>query len=64
MSPNSLTPCERAQPVDGSKTRDELSFSTGEEAAHRYPLWSPEDIAEPEHWALASFGDLLVDEMT
>ena len=63
MNPNTLEDCERAQAIDCSKAQEDLSFSRDDEVSQGYPLWIPEDIAEPESWTLASFNDLLAHEM-
>jgi len=59
MNPKSSRLCERGQAIDGSKVRERLPLSPGDEASYRQPLWFPEDIVEPDPWTLASFSDLL-----
>lgn len=59
MNTSTLEGRERAPAIDRSRMQDDQLFSGNDEVSGRYPLWIPEDIAEPETWTLASFDDLL-----
>jgi hypothetical protein len=63
MNPDTMERCERAMAIAGMKARRSESFSKNDVLTRGYPLWIPEDIAEPEPWTLASFADLLPQEM-
>lgn len=54
---------ERSQSTECSTTQVDLWFSRDAEASRRHPVWTPEDIDEPEPWALASFSEFLPYEM-
>lgn len=63
MNPSSVESCERGQTIECSKTQEDLLLSRDGEVTHQDPIWPPDEIAEPEPWALASFSDLLPNEI-
>jgi hypothetical protein len=62
MNPSTFDAYGRLRASNRSMAREALSFPREDEPSHRHPLWSPEDIAEPETWTLESFSDLLSHE--
>jgi len=63
MSIGSIELYERMRATDPAPTHQDGSFPMHPEGTRREPVWVPEDIAEPEPWALESFGDLLSHQM-
>jgi hypothetical protein len=63
MNTRTLEACARAQAVDWPKLQEDRAFSREDDVSRRDPLWTPEDIAEPEPWTLASFSDLVPHEL-
>ena len=53
MNLNNIEAIERVGP------QEDAWLSNGAETSERHRPWSPEDIAEPDSWTLASFDDLV-----
>ena len=62
MSDKSFEAWKRARVDHGSGSHEDSESQQDTEAYSRNPVWTPEDIAEPEPWTLASFDDLVAHE--
>ena len=63
MNPRYTKAHERLQTIDCAIPQEGSLSPREGDLSHGQPLWIPDEIAEPESWTLASFGDLLPCEL-
>ena len=63
MNPSTFEHVEQLSVVDTVSSRDVVALSGNDSRREPDPIWLFEDLEEPETWSLASFADLLPQEM-